>query len=334
MAATRKIDEIDAKILKELLKDGRRKFIEIAKEAKVSEDVIWQHYINMQKEGIIIGATIQLNYAALGYDVAASFFVHIPPRQQQQTIEQLRKIPGLYDAYQCGSPSILWVVSDFTRTSEIEKTKTAIGKLPSVLKSEAEVWAGLRNLPENLSVLINGRTSSDPKKKTETQTKTEIEGSAGKILREIDDVDRQIIEKLTVDGRASFNAIGKELGISTSTAIRRYRNLKRNGILKVLIQVNPAKLGYSTSALFRLTIGADGNLDSIIEEIAKIPDINSVIKTIGVYDLTLIAKIKNLEHLSTLETEIANIKGFKDMAPAALSSFPILPYPREHMSTF
>ena len=73
MIPEKKIDEIDAKILKDLLKDGRKEFIEIAKEAQVTKDVIWQHYTNLKKKGIIVGATIQLNYAALGFDVAAVF---------------------------------------------------------------------------------------------------------------------------------------------------------------------------------------------------------------------------------------------------------------------
>jgi DNA-binding Lrp family transcriptional regulator len=146
MVSLEQIDEIDAKILRDLLIDGRKEFTEIAKEAQVSKDVIWQHYNNMKKEGIIIGATIQLNYAALGYNVSASFFVDVPPTEQRHVVEQLRKIPGLYDAYRWGNPSRLWAVSDLMRAEQIDKVKQLIKRLPSVLKLEVEIWTGNINM--------------------------------------------------------------------------------------------------------------------------------------------------------------------------------------------
>ncbi len=327
--SSRQMDEVDAKILRDLLKDGRKEFTEIAREAQVSKDVIWQHYTNLKKEGIIVGATIQLNYAALGFNIAASFFVDVPAHQQQQVIEQLRNIPGLYDAYRWGNHSRLWAVSDMMKAEQIDHAKQSIKKLPSVLRLEVEVWTGSKDMPENLSVLTNDKISSDTEKR-EIQTKNRIEKNVGKI----DEIDRQIIEKLAVNGRASFNDIGKELGISTSTAIRRYNNLKRNGVIRALIQINPIRIGYPITACFRLSIDSQGDLNSIAEKIAKIPDVVGILKTTGNYDLTIFTEIKNFEHLIALETEIANIDGVKEMDTPALNHFPVLPYSREHISTF
>jgi DNA-binding Lrp family transcriptional regulator len=46
------IGEIDIKILKELLKDGRKSFTDIAQEYHLSKDIIWKHYNDMKKTGI------------------------------------------------------------------------------------------------------------------------------------------------------------------------------------------------------------------------------------------------------------------------------------------
>lgn len=329
MTSATEIDEIDAEILKNLIMDARKKFTKIAREAHVTKDVIWQHYAKMKKEGVIVGATIQLNYAALGYDVAASFFISTAPQEQQRTIEQLRKIRGLYDAYPWGSYSLIWAVSDLMKAEQIDNVKQLIKKIPSVLKVEVEVWTGMRRMPENLSVLGNTKISSSPQK-TQTQTENRNEKTTG----EIDDIDMQIIEQLGVNARASFNNIAKKLGISTSTVARRYDKLKCNGIIRAIIQINPEKIGYPRSAWLRLAIGSKGDLDSIAERIAKIPDVVGILKTTGIYDLTLNTRIKSLEHLTTLETEIAKISGIREMAPAMLNQFPVMPYPREHMSTF
>lgn len=329
MASAVKLDEIDAKILKDLLKDGRKEFTEIAKEAHVSKDIIWQHYTRMKKEGIVVGATIQLNYASLGYNLSASFFVDTLPKEQRQVMEQLRKIPGLYDAYRWGSHSRLWAVSDLVRTDQLEQIKQSIKELPGVTGLEVEVWTGIRRTPENLSVLADGKMSSDQGKR-ETQTKDGSEKKAGKI----DETDRQLIETLAVNSRASFSAIGKKLGISTSTAARRCENLKRNGIIRAVIQINPAKIGYPFEACFRLKTDSQWKLDSIAEKIAKLPDVVGMLKTTSAYDLTVFTEIRNFEHLIALETEIASIQGVREMDTAVLNQFSVLPYPREHMPTF
>ena len=329
MTHARRIGEIDAKILKDLLKDGRKKFTEIAREAHVSKDAIWQHYTNMKKEGIIVGATIQLNYARLGYNVSASFFVDTLPQEQGQAIEQLRKIPGLYDAYRWGSHSRLWVVSDLMRTDQLEQVTQSIRKLPSVTGLKVEVWTGMRRTPENLSVLANDKISSDTEK-IETQAENRIEKTAD----EIDDIDRQIIEKLVVNGRASFSDIAKKMGISTSTVVRRYDDLKRNGIIRAIVQINPLKIGYSFSACFRLKTDPKWSLANIVEKISKLPDVVGILKTTGVYDLTIFTSVRNFEHFFALENEIANIQDVGEMDTAALNQFPILPHSREHTSTF
>jgi Lrp/AsnC family transcriptional regulator for asnA, asnC and gidA len=324
-----KIDEIDTVILRNLIMDGRKEFTKIAEEAHVSKDVIWHHYTRMKKEGIIVGATIQLNYSALGYDVAASFFIYTSPAEQELTIQQLRKIRGLYDAYRWGSHSLIWAVSDLMKAGQIDNVKQLIKKLPSVSKVEVEVWTGKKRIPENLSVFADNKKLT-PLEKTGIHTEKRNKETAGKI----DNVDKQIIERLAVNARASFNDIAKKLGISISTVARRFDKLKRNGVIRAVIQINPIKIGYPASASFRLAIGPKGDLDSIAERIAEIPDVVSILKTTGVYDLTVDTRIKSLNHFAALESEIAKIEGIIEMAPAMLNQSPVMPYPREHMSTF
>ena len=208
MIPAKKIDEIDAKILKDLLIDGRKEFTEIAREAQVSKDIIWQHYTNMKKKGIIIGATIKLNYASLGYNITASFYVDIPPKETAQVAEQLRKIHGLYRAVRYSSPSRLLAMSDMMKAEQIDYVKQRIKKLPSVIGLDVGIFTGVRSMPENLSVLnidkipnVTEKTEPQPKKRNK---KTECK---------IDDIDRKIIEKLRVNGGRCFNSMGKESGI-------------------------------------------------------------------------------------------------------------------------
>jgi DNA-binding Lrp family transcriptional regulator len=50
----------------------------------------------------------------------------------------------------------------------------------------------------------------------------------------IDDLDRQLVQCLGVDGRASFASIAEILGVSDQTVARRYRRLRSAGLLRVV----------------------------------------------------------------------------------------------------
>lgn len=329
MPPIERIDEIDAKILKDLLIEGRKEFTKIAKEIKVSKDVIWQHYNNMMKKKIIVGATIQLDYTVLGYDISANFIVDTPTNQQQQVMKDLRKIGGIYDAYRWGSPSRIWAVTGLMKTDQIELVKQKIKKVPSVLRVEVEIWTGLRNTPENLSILTNTKKAVFTEKKDSPTGKRD-----GKKPNKIDELDRRLIEELSVNNRVSFNQISKKLDTSASTIIRRYTKLERNHIIRSLIQINPARIGYTIQASFRLIIDSHEGLNNIAVGISEIPDVSGVLKTSGKHDLTVFTAIKSFEHLFAVEHEIVSIPGVREVETPALSQLSILPYPREHISTF
>ncbi|WP_026924007.1 Lrp/AsnC family transcriptional regulator [Glycomyces arizonensis] len=59
----------------------------------------------------------------------------------------------------------------------------------------------------------------------------------------IDEVDRSLIAALEIDGRAPFNRIGEAIGVSDQTAARRYRRLRAAGVVKVVGQVDPWRIG-------------------------------------------------------------------------------------------
>jgi DNA-binding Lrp family transcriptional regulator len=51
---------------------------------------------------------------------------------------------------------------------------------------------------------------------------------------EIDELDRQIVQCLGADGRASFSQIAAVLGVSDQTVARRYRRLRSAGLLRIV----------------------------------------------------------------------------------------------------
>ncbi len=58
-----------------------------------------------------------------------------------------------------------------------------------------------------------------------------------------DELDRQLLQALQLDGRAPFSRIAEVLGVSDQTIARRYSRLRSSGALRVLGMTDPAVLG-------------------------------------------------------------------------------------------
>ncbi|MFD6154950.1 Lrp/AsnC family transcriptional regulator [Nocardia sp. NPDC060256] len=59
----------------------------------------------------------------------------------------------------------------------------------------------------------------------------------------MDDVDTQIVQALQLDPRVSFNRVAADLGIAEQTVARRYRRLRRDGVVRVIGAVDSRALG-------------------------------------------------------------------------------------------
>jgi Lrp/AsnC family transcriptional regulator for asnA, asnC and gidA len=326
---TTEIDAINAKILKDLLKDGRKSFAEIAKECNTSKDVIAKRYKQMKSKGIIVGATIQNSCACYGCNLVAGILIYTQPDKANYIIELVAKMPHVFDIRQLGimKPSIFTVVI-LKNIQELDQTKQSIKRLPFVLEVDTTVWMGTRNTPHNLSVLTVERSAKKTVDENEKRKK-EIE----KIPIKVDETDTCLIEELATNGRMPFSKIGKELNVSTDTIVRRYERLKQNGDLKTVIQIDPTKIGYHAFALFNITFSQD-NLPNGIEALSMVPDINFIHKTSGKFDCMASLMIKDIDQLTTMQEEIAKISGVTNLEITIAKLFNVWPIPREFISTF
>jgi DNA-binding Lrp family transcriptional regulator len=192
-----------------------------------------------------------------------------------------------------------------------------------------EIWTGSRNNKENLSILCEKGRLKSPSEIERSKRTNKTNKSA-----DIDAIDLQIIEKLAADSRASFNRIAKQLKISTDTVARRYNTLKKDGVIKSLIQVDSAKLGYAADVIISIAVNSEHNLMETIETVEEIPDIVGLWKTAGAYDLEIYGKIRTLEELIDIQDEVSKLPGVTKMDTVLINRFPLMPYPREHMSDF
>lgn len=127
----------------------------------------------------------------------------------------------------------------------------------------------------------------------------------------VDDLDNQIIEILSLDGRMSNASIARNLGVSEGTIRRRLNILKDEGIINVKVVLNPNYLASETEAI----IGIQVDLSVIREVVLKLNEINEVRWvniTSGSFDIFVNVSTKSLSDLLVLlQNKIGKIDGVK-----------------------
>jgi len=324
-----RIDEIGAKIIRDLLLDARKSFTQIAKECKLSTASIGERFVELEKKGVIVGSTTQVNFELLGFTAICDFMIRIfDQTEAEQVLQYIRKIPfKIIFLGQDPRNNIVFLVG-LKNINEINLLKEILRKNRNIIDIKLQQWTGCRNIPENLEIL---NSPKKVKSKSEDPIQTNIKVTDLKL----DEVDFQIIEKLSLDSMQPFRKIAEEIGVSLKTVSKRYRILKENGIIKSTIQIDPTKLGYYAIADFMVTPASQTNLKSVIDEFMDIKDtIVMVTTTSGEYDLSVHIAIKDINQLLSTQIQVSKIIGLSKIWSSVLPIFGPLPIVREYLTTF
>lgn len=319
------LEEIDVKILKELLKDGRQSFTALAAKLGASKDIIWKHYTNMVAAEIITGATAQLNHPKLGYGEQALIMLSVESQYVENVFERLKKMPEITSFRCCNSSYNIGAICHLMSLSDLERVKTLISKQSPVNEIKTSIWTSVRNIPENILPGELPPESADGIDIAEVEKKPPLN---------IDKVDLQIIEKLTLNGRLPLSNIAEQIGVSTDTVVRRYERLRKNNYLKVSIQVDTKKLGYQAIINIYLALTDQSKTKEAAEMLCKIPGVSYLIKISGNFDLMVAALVRDCNDLIFIDEQIVKIPYIKRIDSSIRSVFPAWPLRKQCISTF
>lgn len=94
------LDATDRKILRFLIKNARMPYLEIARECGISGAAIHQRIKKLEGMGVIMGSRLVVAPKSLGFDVCAFISIRVSDvKRQQDTVEQLRKIPEIVECH-------------------------------------------------------------------------------------------------------------------------------------------------------------------------------------------------------------------------------------------
>lgn len=111
----------------------------------------------------------------------------------------------------------------------------------------------------------------------------------------LDDVSKAIIAELQEDGRRSYAAIGKAVGLSEAAVRQRVQRLVDGGVMQVVAVTDPVEMGFARQAM--IGIKATGELEPIADALAAIEEVDYVVITAGSFDVLAEIVCESDDHL-------------------------------------
>jgi Lrp/AsnC family transcriptional regulator for asnA, asnC and gidA len=114
----------------------------------------------------------------------------------------------------------------------------------------------------------------------------------------LDEVSKAIIEQLQQDGRRSYAAIGKVVGLSEAAVRQRVQRLIDGGVMQVVAVTDPLELGFARQAMVGIRV--HGPLEHVADRLAAMEEVDYVVITAGTYDLLAEVVAESDDHLLQL----------------------------------
>jgi Lrp/AsnC family transcriptional regulator for asnA, asnC and gidA len=114
----------------------------------------------------------------------------------------------------------------------------------------------------------------------------------------LDDTAKAIVEQLQQDGRRSYAAVAKAVGLSEAAVRQRVQRLIDSGVMQIVAVTDPTTLGFLRWAMVGLRV--DGDLTVVADKLAAIPEVDYVVITAGSYDILAEVVCEDDAHLLRL----------------------------------
>jgi len=280
------MDKKNIKILEELEKNARISISKIAKKLNISRQAAIERFRKLEKE-IIEGYYTIINYVILGYSLYVVYlkFSKISSKIKQRLIERINKINNVgLNVSTLGKWDLniaIWAKSSFEFENIMRKILEKHSEYISDVTIMIETSARYFNL-----ILFN--------KNITTRDIIAIDPS-----HEVIELDRKNIELLRMlasNARISLIDLASKLKITPVAVIKRIKELENKGvILRYKPQINLNKFNLLHLKIFLKIKNFNKEREKELTKILSlIPNVISVSKTYGYYDLEFRLFVKNI----------------------------------------
>jgi Lrp/AsnC family transcriptional regulator of lysine biosynthesis len=123
----------------------------------------------------------------------------------------------------------------------------------------------------------------------------------------LDETDKQIIRILKDDGRAGYNDIGKQIGLSEGAVRKRIKTLTEAGIIrKFTVKVSVAE---GAEAITLLATNPAHPTQEVSKHIREIPNVETLYEVTGEYDIVAVISGMSVTEVNECIEKIRRVEG-------------------------
>ncbi|PSP93864.1 AsnC family transcriptional regulator [Halobacteriales archaeon QS_4_62_28] len=132
-------ENLDRKLVNELLGDGRASLRSLAEDLDVSVTTVSNHLSTLEEEGIIQGYTPKVDYDELGYDVTAIIQLKVEGSALPEVTETLSEHKQMISVYEVTGDYDIIAVGKFTDTDGMNSQIKELLIDPEIKESNTSV---------------------------------------------------------------------------------------------------------------------------------------------------------------------------------------------------
>ncbi|WP_090969253.1 Lrp/AsnC family transcriptional regulator [Nocardioides exalbidus] len=123
----------------------------------------------------------------------------------------------------------------------------------------------------------------------------------------LDATAKRIIELLQEDGRISYAAIAKAVGLSEAAARARVQKLLDSEVMQVVAVTDPTQVGFTRQAM--IGVRTEGDPMKVGDRLAEVREVDYVVTTAGSFDLLVEVVCEDDPHLLDVIRQIRELDG-------------------------
>jgi DNA-binding Lrp family transcriptional regulator len=134
-----KLDDLDKRILKELLEDSRRSYRELARRLSVAVTTIINRIQKMEESGIIAGYPINIDYEKLGYELTVLTEISVSKGKLLEMEKEIAKMPSVCAVYDVTGLTDAMVIAKFKNRKELSDFTKGLLSMPFIERTNTHV---------------------------------------------------------------------------------------------------------------------------------------------------------------------------------------------------
>ncbi len=132
---TQRIDELDIKVIRELKKDARTSYREVAERLEVSEGTVYNRVQKLKETGVIKRFILDIDYSLLGYDLTALIGLTVDGGHLTEVEELIAREPNVSAVFDVTGDYDAVIVAKFKGREELNDLVKRILSIPHVLRT-------------------------------------------------------------------------------------------------------------------------------------------------------------------------------------------------------